>query len=94
MATYKMVLKSGETSVDFDASGEQLMILKHSSADVVLSLLTPEETPTAIPLKTFTGHDQQRWRVPAGTRLRLETTTSGAVAWVGDVPLDTEAKLL
>ena len=43
--TYEIVLPLGEIESDFDASGEELLIVKIGGADVVLSLLTPEDTP-------------------------------------------------
>ena len=67
---YKVVLKDDETSVDFDASGEELLIVRHVGADVTLFLLYPDGRG-AETLRTFTKSDNQRLRAPKGTRLRL-----------------------
>ena len=90
---YNVVLKDDETSVDFDASGEELLIVRHVGADVTLFLLYPDGRG-AEPLRTFTKSDNQRWRAPKGTRLRLETAQSGATAWVGKIYTDGAGDLL
>ena len=91
---YEIVFSLGEIESDFDASGEQLLIVKIGGADVVLSLLTPEVNPVAIHLRTFKANGQQRWRAPKGTRLRLTTTVRGAIAWVGKIYIDSAGDLL
>ena len=50
---YREVLKSTETTADFDASGEQLLVVKYSGSELTLSLLTPE--PELNPSLRLTG---------------------------------------
>ena len=90
---YNVVLKDDETFADFDASGEELLIVRHTGADVTLFLLYPDGRD-AQTLRTFTKSDNQRWRAPKGTRLRLETAQSGATAWVGKIYADGAGDLL
>lgn len=53
---YREVLKSTETTADFDASGEQLLVVKYSGSELTLSLLTPEPEPTELnPSLRLTG---------------------------------------
>ena len=96
MATdkYRVVLPETETRVEFDASGEELLIVRAVGADVTLSLLTPDDREDAIPLRTFSRSGNQRWKAPKGTRLRLETATAGATAWVGKIYVDSAGDLL
>ena len=54
---YREVLKSSENTADFDASGEQLLVVKYSGSELTLSLLTPEPEPIEIPLRTFKNMD-------------------------------------
>ncbi len=91
--SYETVLKDNETLVDFDASGEELLILRHAGADVVLFLLYPDGVGSLL-LRTFTQSGNQRWKAPKGTRLRLQTTQEGAMAWVGKVYSDSAGDLL
>ena len=91
---YRVVFSDNDTLVDFDASGEELLIIRTVGADVILSLLTPDNRQDAIPLRTFSRSGTQRWRAPKGTRLRLQTTPAGATAWVGKVYADSAGDLL
>ena len=90
---YHIVLKDDETFADFDASGEELLIVRHTGADVTLFLLYPDGRD-AQTLRTFTKSGNQRWKAPKGTRLRLETAQSGATAWVGKIYTDGAGDLL
>ena len=90
---YKVVLKDNETFAEFDASGEELLIVRHVGADVTLFLLYPDGRDLQ-PLRTFTKSGNQRWRAPKATRLRLETTQMGATAWVGKIYTDGAGDLL
>ena len=90
---YKVVLKDDEPFAEFDASGEELLIVRHVGADVSLFLLYPDGRG-ALLLRTFERAGQQRWRAPKGTRLRLETTQAGATAWVGKIYADGAGDLL
>ena len=92
--TYRVVLRDTETRVDFDASGEELLIVRTVGADVILSLLTPDDREDPIPLRTFSRSGQQRWRCPKDTRLRLQTVQAGATAWVGKIYADSAGDLL
>ena len=91
--SYKEVLNSNQNTADFDASGEELLIIRHVGADVTLSLLYPDGRD-AQPLLTFTKSGNQRWRAPKGTRLRLEASAAGATAWVGKIYADGAGDLL
>ena len=91
---YKVVLRETERLADFDASGEELLIVRTAGVDVTLSLLTPDDREDPILLRTFTRIAQQRWRAPKGTRLRLEAATAGAKAWVGKIYADSAGDLI
>ena len=92
--SYKVVLPETQLAADFDASGEELLIVRTVGADVILSLLTPDDRQDAIVLRTFTRSGQQRWRCPKGTRLRLQTSQAGATAWVSKIYADGPGDLL
>lgn len=91
---YEVVLRPNQTSNDFTVSAESLLIVKHAGSDVVLSLLTPEDTPVAIPQRTFTASADQRIVVPKGTVLRLTTASAGAAVWLGKIYRDSAGDLL
>ena len=92
--SYEQVLDGTQMSTDFAVSGEQLLIFRHVGTDYVLSLLTPEDSPVAIPLRTFTENGEQRMKSPKGTFLRLSSTQPGAFAWLGKVYADAAGDLL
>ena len=72
---YKVVLKDDETSVDFDASGEELLIVRHVGADVTLFLLYPDGRGAELcePLPKMVTSPDLRYKILA-------------TVWKGSVP--------
>lgn len=83
----RQVLRTNQTSVDFQVSGEALILVTdHSGGTWSLSVVAPRPSTTAIATGiTFTGDGQQRIAVPRNTTLRLHGGTAGARAFVGEI---------
>ena len=83
----KQILRTNQTTVDFTASGENLLLLtEHAGGTWTLQIVAPSPSTAAIDTGiTFTGDGQQRFAVPANTKLRLSSGTAGARAFVGEI---------
>ena len=91
---YRQVFGVSDLSVDFRASGHNLLLVKYAGSDVKFWIKTPEDRPISIPVLTFSAHGQQRFIVPKDTVLRLSVEVAGAEAWIGKIYTDSAGDLL
>lgn len=90
---YRQVLQPSQNDVTFNAEGEELLLLtNYQGGTWSLDIIAPDGDD--IPLTTFTSKGQQRWAVPARTRIRLHGGTQGARAYVGTIIRDSAGRLL